>query len=154
MWTTVSIVKAGARRAHFNESRQHQAQQSFDAPLSSGSLLFLNWTLSVRRLLRLLVAARVFRLAPILIMSLPPDAHLVAAFGCAVKPRVHSPKAVQSARIGGISVINNAVLKRERAHARPLAYVRVHVGPAHGSELTGSVGCRARRYRGDRSSCS
>ncbi len=47
-------------------------------------------------------------------------------------------------------MVDNAVLKRERARARPLADVRVHVGPAHGSELTRSVRCRARRYRGDR----
>src|SRR5207249_7304073 len=80
----------------------------------------------------------------------PPDAGLVAPLGRSIEPLVHSPQTVQSARIGRISMVNDAVLERERAHARPFAYVRVHVGAAHGSELTGPVGCRARRYRGDR----
>ena len=47
-------------------------------------------------------------------------------------------------------MIDNTVLKRKRTHARPLTYVRVHVGPANGGELTGSVGRRSRRYRGNR----
>ena len=68
----------------------------------------------------------------------------------AVEPLVHAPKAVQSARVSGISVVNDAVLERERAHARPLTYVRVHVRSAHGRELTGPVRCRARRYWRDR----
>src|SRR5213075_646405 len=86
----------------------------------------------------------------VLVVAAPPDTGLVAPFGGAVEPLVHAPEAVQSARIGGIGVVDDAVLERERAHARSLAYVRVHVGSAHGSELTGSVGGRARRYRGDR----
>src|SRR6266567_1102217 len=90
------------------------------------------------------------RLALVLVVATPPDAGLIAPLGRAIEPLVHAPEAVQSARIGRIGVVDNAVLKRERAHARSLAYVRVHVGSAHGSELTGSVGCRARRYRGDR----
>src|SRR2546429_4732367 len=90
------------------------------------------------------------RLALVLVVAFPPDAGLVAPFGCAVEPLVHSPKAVQSTRIGRVSVVDNAVLERERAHARPLAYVGVHVGAAHGGELTRAVGCRARRYRGNR----
>src|SRR5437762_1960558 len=90
------------------------------------------------------------RLALVLVVATPPDAGLVAAFGRAVEPLVHAPEPVQSARIGGIGVVDDAVLERERAHARSLAYVGVHVGAAHGSELTGSVGCRARRYRGNR----
>src|SRR6266536_6483574 len=86
----------------------------------------------------------------VLVVAAPPDARFVAPLGGAVEPLVHAPEAVQSARIGGIGVIDDAVLERERAHARPFAYVRVHVGAAHGGELAGSVGCRARRYRGDR----
>src|SRR5438132_10437895 len=90
------------------------------------------------------------RLALVLVVAAPPDARFVAPLGRAIEPLVHAPQAVQSARIGGIGVVNDAVLERERAHARPLAYVGVHVGAAHGSELTDAVGCRARRYRGDR----
>src|SRR6266513_740005 len=85
------------------------------------------------------------RLGLVLVVAFPPDAMLVAPLGGAVEPLIHSPEAVQSARVSRIGVVDDAVLQRERAHARPLAYVRVHVGAAHGSELTGSVGCRARR---------
>src|SRR5882724_6066300 len=86
----------------------------------------------------------------VLVMAAEPGARLVAPLGGAVEPLVHAPEAVQSTRIGGIGVVDDAVLERERAHARPLAYVRGHVGSAHGRELTGSVGGGARRYRGDR----
>src|SRR6266496_939199 len=90
------------------------------------------------------------RLALVLVVAAPPDAGLVASLGGAVEPLVHSPEAVQSARIRGISVVNNAVLERERAHPRPLADVGVRVGAAHGSELTRAVGRRARRYLRER----
>src|SRR5207248_10040014 len=86
----------------------------------------------------------------VLVVAFPPDAGFVAPLGRAIEPLIHSPQAVQSTRIGRVSMVDNAVLERERAHARPLAYVRVHVGAAHGSELTGSVGGRARRDRSDR----
>src|SRR5207244_6424250 len=95
------------------------------------------------------------RLAPrrrsallVLVVAAPPDARLVAPPGGAVEPLVHAPEAVQSARIGGIGVVDNASLERERAHARPLARVRGHVGSAHGRERSGPVGCRARGYLG------
>src|SRR5207245_10550849 len=90
------------------------------------------------------------RLALVLVVTAPPDAGLVASLGRAVEPLIHAPETVQSARIGGIGVIDNAVLECKRAHAWPLAYVRVHVGSAHGSELTRSIGGRARSYRGNR----
>src|SRR5437667_11914397 len=86
----------------------------------------------------------------VLVVAAPPDARLVAAPGGAVEPLVHAPETVHSARIGGIGVVDHAVLERERAHAWSLAYVGVHIGSAHGGELTGSVRRRARRYRGDR----
>src|SRR5437667_3781740 len=92
----------------------------------------------------------VLGLAVVLVVAAPPDAGLVASPRGAVEPLVHAPEGVQSARIGGIGVVDDAVLERERAHARPLAYVRVHIGSAHGGELTGPVGRRARRYLGDR----
>ena len=71
----------------------------------------------------------------VLIVAAPPDARLVAPLRCTVKPLVHAPEAVQPACIGGISVVDDAVLERERAHARPLARVRGRVGSGHGREL-------------------
>src|SRR2546423_6541376 len=85
----------------------------------------------------------------VLVMAAPPDARLVAPLGGAVEPLVHAPKAVQSARIGGVGVVDDAVLERERAHARPLARVRGHVGSGHRRERGGPVGCRARGYLSD-----
>ena len=41
--------------------------------------------------------------------------------GCAVEPLVHTPETIQSARIGGIGVIDDAVFEHEGAHARPIA---------------------------------
>src|SRR5206468_35870 len=71
----------------------------------------------------------------VLVVAPPPDARLVAPLGGAVEPLVHAPEAVQSARIGGIGVVDDAVLEHERAHARPLARVRGHVGSGHGRDL-------------------
>src|SRR6266704_4814280 len=70
----------------------------------------------------------------VLVVAAPPDARLVAPLGGAVEPLEHAPEAVHSARIGGIGVVDDAVLERERAHARPLARVRGHVGSGHGRE--------------------
>src|SRR2546425_6096622 len=82
----------------------------------------------------------------VLVMAAEPGARLVAPLGCAVEPLVHAPEAVHSARIGGIGVVDDAVLECERAHPRPLARVRGHVGSGHGRERSGPIGCRARRY--------
>src|SRR6266478_2887939 len=71
----------------------------------------------------------------VLVVAAPPDARLVAPLGCAVEPLVHAPEAVHTARIGGIGVVDDAVLERERADARPLARVRGHVGSGHGRDL-------------------
>src|SRR2546423_2235951 len=68
----------------------------------------------------------------VLVVAAPPEARLVAPLGCAVEPLVHAPEAVHSARIGGIGVVDHAVLERERAQARPLARVRGHVGSGRG----------------------
>src|SRR6266566_1041139 len=71
----------------------------------------------------------------VLVVAAPPDARLVATLGGAVEPLVHAPDSVHPARIGGIGVVDDAVLERERAHARPIAMVRSRVGSAHGREL-------------------
>src|SRR6266571_5205061 len=68
----------------------------------------------------------------VLVVVAPPEARLVTPLGGAVEPLVHAPEAVQSARIGGIGVVDDAVLERERAHARLLAHVGGRVGSAHG----------------------
>src|SRR5262245_44719406 len=71
----------------------------------------------------------------VLVVAAPPDAGLVAPLGGAVEPLVHAPEAVHSARIGGIGVVDDAVLEHERAHARPVARVCGRVGSAHGREV-------------------
>src|ERR1700745_1474016 len=70
----------------------------------------------------------------VLVVVAPPHAHLVAPPGCAVEPLVHAPEAVKSARIGGIGVVDGAVLQREGAHARPLAGERGRIGSGHGGD--------------------
>src|SRR6202042_3684351 len=80
----------------------------------------------------------------VLVVTAPPVACLVAPPGGAVEPLVRSPEAVQSARIGGIGVVDDAVLEQERAHARPLARVRGHVSSGHGRVL--GDGLRARCF--------
>src|SRR5207237_184600 len=57
----------------------------------------------------------------VLVVAAPPVDRLVAALRGAVEPLVDAPEAVQSARIGGIGVVDDAVLERARAHARPPA---------------------------------
>src|SRR5580704_12064629 len=73
-----------------------------------------------------------FGSARVLVVATPPGACRVAPLGGAVEPLEHAPEAVQSAREGGIGVVDGAILARERAHARPIAKVRGHVGSAHG----------------------
>src|SRR6185437_3555477 len=80
----------------------------------------------------------------ILVVAVPPEAVLVASQGSAIEPLVHAPEAVQSASIGGISVMHHAVIEHKRAHAGPLEDIRRCIGSAHGSECRGAVGRRAR----------
>src|SRR2546421_7467057 len=83
----------------------------------------------------------------VLVVAAHPDARLVAPLGCAVEPLVHAPEAVHSARIGGIGVVDDAVLERERAHARPLARVRGRVGSDSGRQLGDRLRDRRRVHR-------
>src|SRR5439155_11965508 len=46
----------------------------------------------------------------VLVVAAPPDARLVATLGGAVEPFVHAPDSVHPARIGGIGVVDDAVL--------------------------------------------
>ena len=68
-------------------------------------------------------------------MTAKPECRFVASLGSAVEPLIHSPESVQSARIGGIGMIDDSILEDERAHARPLARVRGRVSPGHGREF-------------------
>src|SRR5690348_15602943 len=72
----------------------------------------------------------------VLVVMAPPHALLlVASLGRAVEPLVHAPEPVQSARVGRIGVIDDAILERERAHAWPLAPIRRPIGAGHRREL-------------------
>src|SRR5262245_17829525 len=64
----------------------------------------------------------------VFVVSSPPDAGLVAPLRRAIEPLIHAPEAVQSPCIGGIRVIDDAVVESERAHARPLTRVRRRIG--------------------------
>src|SRR6516164_9854364 len=71
----------------------------------------------------------------VLVVPEPPDAGLVPSLWSAVEPLVHAPETVQSARIGGIAVVNGAFHERERAHARPFARVCKRIGSACGCQF-------------------
>src|SRR6266404_3783934 len=83
----------------------------------------------------------------VLVVAAPPGARLVAPLGGAVEPLVHAPEAVQSARIGGIGVVDDAVLEHECTHARSLARVRGHVGSGHGRVIGDGLRDRCRVHR-------
>src|SRR5260370_35687583 len=53
----------------------------------------------------------------------PPDALFIASLRCAVEPLVHAPEPVQSAGIGRIGMIDDAVSEDEGAEARQLTRV-------------------------------
>src|SRR5215475_11009676 len=83
----------------------------------------------------------------VLVVAAPPDACLVASLGGAVEPLVRAPEAVQSARIGGIGVVDDAVLAHERAHARPVAHVCCRIGSARSREAGDGLRDRCRVQR-------
>src|SRR5262245_6449331 len=59
----------------------------------------------------------------VFVVALPPGARLIASFGGAIQPLVHTPEAVQATRIGGIAVVDGASLEHEAAHTWPLARI-------------------------------
>src|SRR5262252_9277745 len=67
----------------------------------------------------------------VFIMAAPPDVGLIAAFWCAIEPLIHAPHAVDSARVGGIGVVDHSVLEREGTHARSFTHVRRRVRARH-----------------------
>src|SRR5688572_23924799 len=80
----------------------------------------------------------------VLVVVAPPDALLVASLGCAIEPLIHAPKIVQPTGIGGVGMVDDAVLQHKGAHAWPFARVGGQVCPAHRGALRGPIGCLAR----------
>src|ERR1041384_8620026 len=79
-------------------------------------------------------------LIPVTVAVAQPVTRLVASLRGAVEPLVHTPEAVQSARIGRIGVIDSTVFERERAHARPLPRIGGYLGAGHGRALRSPLG--------------
>ena len=79
----------------------------------------------------------------VLVVATPPVGCLVAALGGAVEPLIRAPQPVEAARVGGIGVVDSAVLERERAHAGLLPNVCGDVGASHGSSFGGPIGRQA-----------
>src|SRR5205823_5168841 len=73
----------------------------------------------------------------VLVVAAPPEPRLVATPRCAVQPLIHAPQTVHSARIGGIGVVDDAILQHERAQALPLSNERRPVGARSGGDLGG-----------------
>ena len=57
----------------------------------------------------------------VLVVPFPPETGLITPLRCAIEPLIHSPDAVDAARIRGIGVVDKAVFERERADTRHLA---------------------------------
>ena len=74
------------------------------------------------------------RFSCVLVVPPKPRPRLVPPFRCAVKPLVHPPERVEAARVGGVGVVDDAVVERERAHARRFAGVGGDVSAGHGSK--------------------
>src|SRR5438552_5903806 len=90
------------------------------------------------------------RLGLVLVVPPPPVVRFVAPFRRAIEPLVRAPDNVQSAPVSRISVVNDPVLERERAHARPFARVRGEVGASSAGCRARPVGCWARGNLGHR----
>ena len=71
----------------------------------------------------------------VFVVAAPPDAGLVPPFGSPVEPLIHAPEAIQPARVGGISMVDDTVFEHECAHARPLARECSDVGPGGGRDF-------------------
>jgi hypothetical protein len=76
------------------------------------------------------ISARSAVLAPV-----PFARTAISSVTCTVCGRVHAPEPVQSAGIGGIGMIDDAVLENEGAEARPLAHICCRLGSSPGRVL-------------------
>jgi hypothetical protein len=75
------------------------------------------------------------RIPCVLVVPPKPRPCFVPPIRRPVEPLVHSPERIETACIGGVGVVDDAVRERERAHARRLAGVGWDVGAGHGREL-------------------
>jgi hypothetical protein len=58
---------------------------------------------------------------PVLVVTAPPRARLVAPFGGAIEPLPHAPETIEPPRIGGVGMVDGPVLVDECAHTWPFA---------------------------------
>src|SRR6185437_9939621 len=126
--------RSGAPWRRRSARLQGRANRPRRAPPHSGGARF---RLGRRSLRHLLVA----------VVVTPPDALFVAPFWGAVEPLVHAPEPVQSAGIGRIGMIDDAVIENESAEARPLAHIRSRLGSSPGRVLDNDWRKRRRRHR-------
>src|SRR5579872_4212969 len=80
----------------------------------------------------------------VLVVVPHPEAGLVASLGSPVEPRVHAPEGIESARVGGIRVVDNSVFERECAHTGPFADERRCIRSARRRVRRWPIGRRAR----------
>src|SRR6266481_872259 len=137
------ILRTGRQRNLVMPKAGRQGNWQRNSVAGRSTLIFASYThiiIAIMSLPLYLEASRAFSrrrsALVVLVVAAPPDARLVAPLGGAVEPLVHAPEAVQSARVGGISVVDDAVLERERAHARPIERVRGRVGSDRSRELS------------------
>src|SRR5215471_9349369 len=76
-----------------------------------------------------------------------PSAVFVAPFRSTVEPLIHAPEPVQSAGIGRIGMVDDAVLQNESAEARPLAHISFRLGSGDGRVLDDNRRKRRFGYR-------
>src|SRR5262249_4595746 len=79
------------------------------------------------------------RSALVLVVAADPEILLVASQWGAIEPLIHVPETVQPSSVGGVGMVDDAVVERERTHARPLARERGHVGSGHGRHVGDGV---------------
>ena len=71
----------------------------------------------------------------VLVMPPKPWPRFVPPIRRPVKPLVHPPERVEAARVGGVSVVDDAVGEYECTHARRLAGVSGDVSAGHGRKI-------------------
>ena len=75
----------------------------------------------------------------VFVVPTEPKSILVAPFRSAIEPLVHPPQRIQAARVGGIGVVDDAVLEGECAHAGCFARIVGVVGSAHFGKHDGAA---------------
>ena len=71
----------------------------------------------------------------VLVMPPKPGPRFVPPIRRPVEPLVHPPERVEAARVGGVSVVDDAVGEYKCAHARRLAGVSGDVSAGHGRKI-------------------